>query len=109
MALTNPKLQNYRFLKGMYADSYYPEFLVDEIKDILLRLCEQIEAEKPVTVEDLYSLTHLAINALTDACLKNDSEIETMARDAIGSDFAFIAKAYGYDADGEELIARRDW
>ncbi len=33
-----------------------------------------------------------------------------MAREVIGADFAFVAAAYGFaDADGEELIAPRDW
>jgi hypothetical protein len=38
------------------------------------------------------------------------SEIETVARECIGDDFDFIARAYGFgDVDTEELIATRDW
>ena len=35
--------------------------------------------------------------------------VETGAREAIGGDFDFIAKTYGYNADIEELIATRNW
>ena len=38
MAITNEKLKNYPFLKGMYEDGYFPTFLVDKGKNILVRL-----------------------------------------------------------------------
>jgi hypothetical protein len=37
------------------------------------------------------------------------SEIETAAREAIGSDVEFILEAYNYDVDIEEAIENRDW
>jgi len=112
MAISNPKIQSYSFLKDMYSDGYFPDFLVDKIKSILLKLCDQIETTKPADLEGLYELTHSAteeINCLAEEFEENESEIETVARDTIGTDFAFIATAYGYDADVEELIAPRDW
>lgn len=96
----------------MRVDSYYPDFLVDDVRHILLALCEQIEATQPKTLTDLYALTHAAtreINYLANAFLTHNSEIETVARDTIGKDFYFIAKTYGYAADCEKLIAPRDW
>ena len=113
MPITSPKLVNYPFLKEMYNDDYFPDFLVDKGKAILVRLCEQIEAEKPTDAEDVYKLTHAAteeFNDLQEEFFENESEIETAARDCIGMDFEFIAKAYGFeDLDVEELIAPRDW
>ncbi|MCR9116120.1 MAG: DUF5713 family protein [bacterium] len=113
MAITNDKLTDYQFLAGMYRDGYFPDFLVDKGKAILIGLCEQIESQKPSSLEALYVLTHAATKAFNDLQEEfedNESEIETAARDCIGMDFAFIAKAYGFDdADGEELIATRDW
>ena len=113
MAITNEKLTDYKFLAGMYRDGYFPDFLVDKGKAILVNLCEQIEAQKPTDLDALYALTHPATDAFNDLQEEfedNDSEIETAARDCIGMDFDFIAKAYGFDdADGEELIATRDW
>lgn len=112
MPITNEKLTTHPFLAGMYRDGYFPNDLVDKGKSILVRLCERIESEKPQSLDDLYRLTHAAtdeFNVLAEEFEERDSEIETAARDAIGSDFAVIAEAYGFQADGEELIATRDW
>lgn len=110
--LKNEKLRNYSFLKSMYSDTYFPNFLVDKGKDILVNLCFQIEKESPKNLPELYKLTHAATNKFNDLeneFGENGSEIETGARESIGGDFFFIAKAYGYDADIEELIATRYW
>src|SRR6476660_4242224 len=112
MAITNKSLQEYKFLDDMYHDQYFPAFLVDKGKAILLRLCEKIEKERPENVSALYILTHAAteeFNRLAEEFEDNDSELETAAREAIAKDFDCIAKAYGFDADVEELIAPRDW
>lgn len=112
MAITNAKLKDYPFLQEMYDDEYFPNFLVDKGKAILARLCEAIETQKPTDNDRVLQLTHAAtneFNALGDEFLEHDSEIETAARDAIGTDFAFIVEAYGFDIDGEEIIATRDW
>lgn len=112
MAIKNEKMKNYEFLEEMYWDSYFPNFLVDKGKEILIKLCEMIEVEKPNNLEKLYKLTHAAteeFNALDKEFSEHNSEIETMARDCIGENFYNIALAYGFDADREELIAPRDW
>lgn len=112
MPIEHPDIRQHAFLAEMQADSYFPDALVDRGKAILLRLCEAIEAEKPAGLEALYALTHAAtdeFNALAEEFYAHDSEIETVARECIAADFAFVAKAYGFDADTEELIATRDW
>lgn len=110
--LTNAQVKDYQFLDCMYQDSYFPKFLVDKCKFILLDLCQQIENQKPSHLKDLYQLSHAAtnsINHLEDEFFENDSEIETAARECLAMDFEFIAKAYGFEADMEELIATREW
>ena len=112
MPITNTKLHEYAFLEPMYSDPYFPVMLVDEGKQILLRLCEQIEAQRPTSDQEIYALTHAAteaFNTLAEAFYKVGSEIETVARDAIASDFAFIMSAYGFELDLEEVIAPREW
>jgi hypothetical protein len=113
MAIKNPKLTDYQFLAGMSRDGYFPDFLVDKGKAILVNLCGQIESQKPADLKALYRHSHRATEAFNDLqeeFEEHDSEIETVARDCIGMDFDFIAKAYGFDdADGEELISPRDW
>ncbi len=112
MNITNQRITQYSFLKEMYEDPYFPDNLVDKGKGILLNLCATIEAEKPETLTALYTLTHKAtdsFNKLEEEFHKQDSEIETAARECIAMDFEYIATAYGFDADTEELIATRDW
>ena len=113
VAIANDQLADYRFLSGMYGDPYFPNELVDQGAAVLGRLCERIEAERPVDVEALYVLTRAAteeFNALQAAFEAAGSELETVAREAIAEDFWFIAKAYGFtDANVEKLIGSRDW
>lgn len=110
--LKNEKIKSYSFLKGMYSDSYFPSFLVDKIKVILIDLCGDIETQSPKSLEELYELSHKStekINDLENKFFENDSELETVAREIIAADFEFISNAYGFDADIEELIAPRNW
>ncbi len=112
MPLTNDKLQDYPFLQEMYDDDYYPPFLVDKCKAVLTSLCEKIEATNPASDEEFLELTHAAteqINELQDEFSENDSEIETGAREALGADFEYITKAYGFHLEVEDVIATREW
>ena len=112
MPITNAQLKDYPFLQEMYDDEYFPRPLVDKGKAILVRLCEAIESKKPTDDAGLLQLTHAAteeFNLLDEEFQDQDSEIETGAREAIAGDFEFIAKAYGFDIDVEDLIATRDW
>jgi hypothetical protein len=105
-------MKEHAFVRGMYADGYFPDECVDKVKDVLVRLCETIERTKPADLESLYHLTHAAteeINDLEEDFEEHGSEIETGAREIMAEDFALIAKAYGFDADVEELIATREW
>ncbi|MCT2593914.1 DUF5713 family protein [Streptomyces sp. N2-109] len=113
MSITNQQVAAHEFLREMSEDEYYPAHVVGKGKQILLRLCERIEAEQPSDLVALYALTRVAteeFNALEEEFDEAGSEIETIAREAIGEDFWFVASAYGFtEADGEELIAARDW
>ncbi|UOQ51281.1 DUF5713 family protein [Hymenobacter cellulosivorans] len=111
-ALQNEAVRQYSFLAEMSADSYFPNHLVDKGKAILVELCFHIEQQYPQDLEALYKLTHTAtdqFNDLQEEFWEADSEIETAARDCIARDFKFVATAYGFEADLEELIATRDW
>ena len=110
--LQNVQIKNHAFLDCMYQDSYFPPFLVDKCKNVLLDLCLEIETKKPSNLEELYQLTHAAtdkLNDLEDEFFENDSEIETGARECLGMDFEYIASSYGFEAEIEELIATRNW
>jgi hypothetical protein len=109
--LKDDAAREHAFLADMYADDYFPKNLVDKCRDILVELCHTLEAQPPKDLDELYAHRHRAIerfNDLQDAFEEADSELETGARKSIGMDFAFIAEAYGFDADVEELIAPRE-
>ncbi|MFE6222919.1 MULTISPECIES: DUF5713 family protein [unclassified Streptomyces] len=113
MGIANDTVGEHAFLRGLYEDGYFPDHVVDKGREILLRLCERIEAERPAGLPELYRLTHAAteeFNRLEAEFEAAGSEIETVAREEIGGDFRFVAVAYGYaGADPEELIAPRTW
>jgi ABC-type Zn uptake system ZnuABC Zn-binding protein ZnuA len=109
----NTKIKDYDFLRGMYNDGYFPDFLVDKVKTILVALCEEIEKENPQNPHALLTLTHSAtekINALEEEFDENDSELETVAREVMGADFEYIVRAYGFtEIDIEDVIEPREW
>jgi hypothetical protein len=110
--INNDTIINHEFLSCMYSDSYFPTFLVDKCKNVLQSLCVNIEANNPKSLDELYAITHSStneINKLQEEFYENNSELETGARECLAEEFEFIAKAYGYEADIEELIATRDW
>ncbi|AZQ32894.1 hypothetical protein EJ357_05055 [Streptomyces cyaneochromogenes] len=109
MNISNQQVSTHPFLKALYGDGYYPDHAVDRCKEILLRLCERIEAERPAGLAALYVLTQAATDEFNDL-QDDDFDIETVAREEIAEEFWFVANAYGFeDADVEELIATRDW
>ncbi|MFD7555228.1 DUF5713 family protein [Streptomyces sp. NPDC059835] len=113
MPITNQQAARHTFLRQMHDDPYFPDHLVDQGRDILLRLCERIEADRPSDPEALYALTQAAteeFNLLDRKFAAAGSGIETVAREWICDEFCFVASAYEFtDADAEELTAGRDW
>ena len=110
--IENKEILAHAFLRDMKDDDYFPAAQVEKGQQILLNLCEAIEVQKPASLDSLYVLTHAAteeFNRLGEELEEHGSELETAARENIGADFEFIAKAYGFEADVEELIAIRDW
>jgi hypothetical protein len=112
VTITNTKMSTYAFLADMVSDGYFPPHLVKKGQAILVRLCEDIEKQKPQSLGQLYTLAHRAteeFNELGREFEEEGSELETAARENIGADMDAMATAYGFDADVEELIAPREW
>jgi len=102
---------DYKLLDEMYQDEYYPDFLVDKVKDELqkvINLLESGESDIDVIQEKLDEVV-CAINDLQDEFDENDSEIETVARDCIGITVAYILKWFDISIDIEEAIREREW
>lgn len=113
MPITNESIKSHQFLTGMYNDDYFPDFLVDKCKAVLLNLCESIEATNAADRDSLFKLTHSAvesINQLENEFEENDSDLETEAREALADEFFVILQAYGFeDIDLEVAIENRNW
>lgn len=103
--------ENYVLLKAMVNDEYYPKFLVDRIKELIIpviELLENGETNKDIIQSKLDEMT-LAINDLQEKFEDNDSEIETVARDSIAVTIGYIMEWFKIDIDMETAIRERDW
>ena len=102
---------NYKLLDEMYRDEYYPDFLVDKVKDELQKVIDLLESGETDTevVQETLDEAVCGINDLQEEFDENDSEIETVARDCIGVTVDYILKWFGIPIDMEEAIRERDW
>ena len=102
---------NYKLLDEMYQDEYYPDFLVDKVKEELQKVIRLLESgETDVgAVQKILDEAVCGINDLQEEFDENDSEIETVARDCIGVTVDYILKWFGIPIDMEEAIRERDW
>ena len=103
--------KNYVLLEDMVSDDYYPKFLVDKVKDLIIPvidLLENGEENKTVIQKALDTMT-LAINDLQEEFDEHDSELETVARDSIATTIGDILEYFDIDIDIETALAERDW
>ncbi len=102
---------DYRLLKDMYQDGYFPDFLVDRVKALVQDVIGFLETgERDLEkIQSKFDEMTLAINDLQEEFEDNDSEIETMARDSIGETVAYILEWFDVDIDVEDAIGERDW
>jgi Family of unknown function (DUF5713) len=113
VGIANEILREHVFVADMVRDAYYPDGPVGQVQDVLTRLAERVETERPADLAALYVLSQAAteeINELLDAFSAAGSEIETVARDSIATDMELIAHTYGFaTVDLEEMLDNRDW
>lgn len=102
---------NYKLLDEMYQDAYYPDFLVDKVKDELQKVIDLLESGETdiEAVQTKLDEAVCAINDLQEEFDENDSEIETVARECIAADVAYILEWFYIPIDTEEAIRERDW
>ena len=103
--------ENYVLLEDMANDGYFPEFLVEKVKERILsviRLLEGGETDMEMIQNRLDEMT-LAINDLQEEFEENDSEIETVARDSIAVTLEYILQWFDFAIDVETALRERDW
>jgi methyl-accepting chemotaxis protein len=102
---------NFDYLTEMYEDDYFPNFLVDQLRDTIREVVSFIEEGNHTKVEIQEALDKMTLktNELQEAFEENDSELETVARDSIGITVENILKYFDVDIDIEEAIREREW
>lgn len=103
--------EDYKLLADMYQDEYFPDFLVDKVREPVQNVIDFLETEErdlEVIQEKFDEMTE-AINDLQEEFEENDSELETGARESIGETVEYILKWFDIDIDVEDAIRMRDW
>ena len=102
---------NYKLLDEMYRDDYYPDSLVDKVKDELQKVIDLLESGETDTeaVQETLDEAVSGINDLQEEFDEHDSEIETVARECIAANVAYILEWFNIPIDTEEAIRERDW
>lgn len=102
---------DYRLLEDMYGDGYFPDFLVDKIRNLVQEVIAFLETgERDVEkIQEKFDEMTLSINDLQEEFEENDSEIETGARESIGETVEYILQWFDIDIDVEDAIGERDW
>ena len=103
--------KSYKLLEDMYSDEYFPDFLVDKVKDLIQSVIDFLETgERDLEkIQARFDEMTLAINDLEEEFEDNDSEIETVARESIGETVRYILNWFNIDIDVEDAIGERDW
>jgi hypothetical protein len=110
--MNNKKLpQDFVYLPEMYSDGYFPDFLVDKVKAIIVEAVGYIEegGHSNSEIQEAFDRMTLQINSLEDEFFENESEIETAARDSIGATVIRILQFFEIDIDIEEALREREW
>jgi predicted DNA-binding ArsR family transcriptional regulator len=103
--------EDFEYLKEMYHDAYFPNFLVDKLKDVIkvtVKFIEETNHTKEEIQKALDQMT-LKTNELQEEFDQNGSEIESVARDSIALTVENILKYFDIDIDIEEAIREREW
>lgn len=101
----------YEFLKEMYSDDYFPDFLVDKVKAELENVIAFLETgvTDVEQIQEKFDAMTIAVNDLQEEFEENDSEIETVARDSIAADVIEILNWFDIDIDVGDALGERDW
>ncbi|WP_070001010.1 DUF5713 family protein [Cellulosilyticum sp. I15G10I2] len=105
------KIDENVLLKDMYDDGYFPDFLVDKVKEQILKVVSFLEiGEKDIDkIQEKLDEMTISINELEDEFDENESEIETVARDSIGVSVEYVLQCYDINIDIEDAIREREW
>ena len=75
---------DYKLLEDMYEDGYFPDFLVDKLRDLIENVITFLETGEQdlQKIQEKFDEMTLAANDLEEEFEKNGSELETAARES---------------------------
>ena len=102
---------DYELLDSMYRDGYFPDFLVDKVKELVENVITFLETGERDSeeIQSKFDEMTLAINDLQEEFEENQSELETVAREIIAETVEYILEWFNIDMDVEDAIGERDW
>ncbi len=102
---------DYKLLEDMYEDGYFPDFLVDKLRDLIENVITFLETGEQdlQKIQEKFDEMTLAANDLEEEFEKNGSELETAARESIGATVAYILQWFEINIGVEDAIRERDW
>lgn len=99
-------------LLPMFDDSYYPDILVAEVKQLIVQFSKKV-AKADLTESDIYHFaneTIAFINKMKPQFEDLDSSLDDTAADYIAEAMMMAVQEVGYmDIEMEELVANREW
>lgn len=103
--------EKYRLLASMYGDGYFPDFLVDKVRNLIQDMIRYLESGERnlAKIQARFDEMTDAINDLQEEFEENDSELETVARDSIGETVKYILDWFEIAIPVEDAIGNRDW
>lgn len=103
--------KNYELLAAMYRDGYFPDFLVDKIKELVQNIISFLETEENELeiIQNKFDEMTLSINDLQAEFEENESELETVARESIAETIEYILQWFDIGIDVEDALGDRDW
>lgn len=99
------------YLPDMYRSSFYPDPLVDKVRDQLASIVAYLDEGKHSShaLQTRCDAMTDAINELGDAFFDAGSELETVAREDIAATLRKIFATYGVTMDIEHALRKREW
>ena len=99
------------FLVEMYADHYFPNFLVEKIKDLIANIANELENGKYSLeeIQEKFDIMTANINRLQKTFEENESEIEATACESICKTVDYLLKYFDLNLDVETALRKREW
>ncbi|MDR2006042.1 MAG: DUF5713 family protein [Acidaminococcales bacterium] len=103
--------EDHFLLEEMYADAYYPKFLVDKLRFVILDFVDYLSDNfrSREEIQEKLDEMNAMIGNLREEFRENGSEFETVARACVAADIEYILKYFSVGIEPEEALRARDW